>query len=104
MHGRIDPGLPLVVIRAKLGILIALGELFDIGFPQELPVHASLFELFIDVWEAAQHGLHTAAWLVVFPGLAEKVFQFLIIQGINFFKGKAALLKDRQVLPYGIPG
>jgi hypothetical protein len=48
--------------------------------------------------------LHTAAWLVVFPGLAEKVFQFLIIQVINLFKGKAALLKDGQILSYGIPG
>jgi hypothetical protein len=50
------------------------------------------------VGETTQHRLHTAAWLVVFPRLAEKGFQLLIIQGVNFFKGKAATLKGGQVL------
>src|SRR3954466_1756586 len=45
MHHRINSGFPLIVVKTKLAVLITIGELFAVSFPEHVTVNTGALEL-----------------------------------------------------------
>lgn len=78
------------VIFAKSGILIIFGELLDIGFPQDLPVHTGLFQALKSTWgkQRSMDCIRLLGWLF-----------FLILPKISSSSLSLRLLPSSKVQP-----